>query len=136
MITAMTVVDTKERSIFIFWQAQQVSVRVFHVYARVMKANLSKISSWAKDSNREKEQKLAIAVPQLWPGAIERILIRHPCMQDEPTLSWLSAHAAVSFCVTGSERVCPISARRKIHGLKLTESPLSNENIPVTSNKN
>lgn len=39
--------------------------------------------------------------------------MRHPCILDDPTFNALFAHADVSFCVTGSERVCPISAKDK-----------------------
>ena len=40
--------------------------------------------------------------------SIKRILIRHPCMQLEPTLNLLLEQLDVCFAVTGSDRVCPI----------------------------
>lgn len=39
---------------------------------------------------------------------ISRILIRQPCIQDDPTLNCLFEHDDVSLVVTGSDNVWPI----------------------------
>ena len=45
----------------------------------------------------------------------QRILILHPCIHEEPTLSRWFSHDDESFAVTGSDNVCPIPATRKTH---------------------
>ncbi len=46
-------------------------------------------------------------------ATFKRILIRQPCIQDEPTRMFSLLHLAVSLAVTGSDNVWPIPAVKK-----------------------
>ena len=60
----------------------------------------------------------------------ERILILHPCIQEEPTLYNLFAQDDVSFVVTGSERVCPILQEENTTSVPGTTAFLTKEFVP------